>query len=351
MNIDALRQRLAAAASKAVSAARSHLVVVLAAALLVAGGLAALRIVDPRQATAITLKAADDQALGYPTTQALLEMGRLLARWSAGRIRMEVYYDGQLGNEVTTIRKTIEGSIDIDRVNLDPLTQIEPLLRAFALPYLFHSEGQMHRVVDGPIGRELLGRLKDHGLIGLGYYDSGARSFYDSRRPIRTLADLKGLRIRVQNAAIMVEIVRSLGAIPVPMPYEDVYTALETGVIDGAENNIPSWVSTGHYEVAPYYLADDHVRVPEVLVMSEKTWKRLSPSDRSIVARAAAASVTYQRKLWQRTVAAALKRARAAGCEIIAPEDPSAFRKATESVYRDYGGELSDYIKRIRSTP
>jgi len=331
--------------------ARRGVLLLIGAFLLLGAGGAALLFVDHREATSLTLKAADDQALGYPTTQALIEMARLLDRWSGGRIKMEVYYDGQLGNEVTTIRKTIEGSIDVDRVNLDPLTQVEPLLRAFALPYIFRSQEQMHRVVDGPIGREFLDRLKVHGLVGLGYYDSGSRSFYVSRRPIRSLAGLRGLRIRVQNAPIMSDIVRALGAIPVPMPYEDVYTALETGVIDGAENNIPSWVSTGHYEVAPYYLADAHVRVPEVLIMSEKSWKRLKPADRSLVARAAAESVTFQRKLWQKTVARALERAKAAGCRIIVPDDLPAFERATERVYRDYGSQLSNYIDRIRSVP
>lgn len=323
----------------------------LVAALLLAGGLAALLLANHHAAATITLKAADDQALGFPTTEALMEMGRLLERWSDGRIRVEVYYDGQLGNEVTTIRKTIEGSIDIDRVNLDPLTRVEPALAAFAMPYLFKSDDQMHRVIDGPVGRELLDRLARHGLVGLGYYDSGARSFYLSRGPIRTLAALRGLRIRVQNAPIMADIVRSLGAIPVPMPYEDVYAALQTGVIDGAENNIPSWVSTGHYEVAPYYLEDAHVRVPEVLVMSEKSWNRLSPADRRLVTRAAARSVSYQRLLWRKTVAAALAKAKAAGCEILTPEDPAAFRAATERVYRDYGGRISTYIDRIKRTP
>lgn len=330
---------------------RNHAVPSLVVFLVIAAGVSAAVIVNHRAATPVVLKAADDQALNYPTTQALIYMGRLLSRWSGGRIKVVVYYDGQLGDEVTTIRKTIDGSIDIDRVNLDPLTQVEPALRVFAMPYIFRSAEQMHHVVDGPIGRGLLDRLGSHGLVGLGYYDSGARSFYVSRGPIHSVKGLKGLKIRVQKAPIMEDIVRSLGAIPVPMPYQDVYTALETGVIDGAENNIPSWVSTGHYEVARYYLRDDHVRVPELLIMSKKTWRRLSASDQALVVRAAKMSVTYQRKLWQKAVKGALAKARAAGCEITSPSDLPTFKAMTSKVYDDFDGQLAGYVKRIRETP
>ena len=345
-----IKDSIARALSAAGAFIRRHTLISIGILVVVAGGITAGVVVDRHASAKIVLKAADDQALDYPTTQALVYMGKLLSKWSGGRIKVVVYYDGQLGDEVSTIQKTIDGTIDIDRVNLNPLTEVEPALRVFAMPYIFRSAEQMHRVVDGPIGHSLLNRLRNHGLVGLGYYDSGARSFYFSRGPIDSVTGLRGLKIRVQKAPIMEDIVRSLGATPIPMSYQDVYTALQTGVIDGAENNIPSWVSTGQYEVARYYLRDDHVRVPELLIMSMKTWNRLSPHDRTLFVRAARMSVNYQRQLWQKAVKEALAKAVAAGCTVITPKDLPAFRSMTKSVYGDLNGQYADIIKKIQET-
>ncbi len=297
----------------------------------------------------IILKAADDHELTYPTTQGLLKMAELLKKWSHGRIKMIVYPSAQLGSERETIEKTREGKIDINRVNINPITQIVPQFKAFALPYIFRSAEHMHKVVDGEIGKELMKYLEKKGFVGLGFYDSGQRSFYNSVRPIRSIKDLKGLRIRVQKAQITIDMVKALGAIPIPMSFEEVYTALRTGVIQGAENNYPSWVTKGHFETAKYYTQDEHSRVPEIILFSKKRWDTLSQKDRELIRRAAKASIPYQRKLWQKMVEESKKKALATGCEIITNIDKTPFIKAMEPVYKKHAANLQDIVKRIRA--
>ncbi len=302
-----------------------------------------------REEKKIVLKAADDHELTYPTTQGLLKMAELLKKWSHGRITMIVYPSAQLGSERETIKKTRDGEIDINRVNINPITQIVPQFKAFALPYIFRSAGHMHKVVDGEIGKELMEYLKKKGFIGLGFYDSGQRSFYNSVRPIRSVADLKGLRIRVQKAEITIDMVKALGAIPIPISFEEVYTALRTGVIQGAENNYPSWITKGHFETAKYYTQDEHLRVPEIILFSKKRWDTLSPDDKELIKRAAEESIPYQRKLWEKIVEKSKEKALATGCEIITNIDKGPFIKAMEPVYRKHASKLKDIVKRIQA--
>src|SRR6056297_2980427 len=297
----------------------------------------------------IVLKAADDHELTYPTTQALIKIGDLLKEWTRGRITVQVYPSAQLGSEKETIEQTQIGAIDINRVNINPLTQIEPSLKVFSLPYLFRDAEHMHKVVDGPVGREMLEKLESSGLVGLGYYDSGQRSFYNSVKPIRSIEDLQGLKIRVQKAEIMHDLVRAVGAEPIRLAFEEVYTGLQTGVIHGAENNYPSWITKGHYEVAKYYTMDAHVRTPEIILFSKKTWDRLSEGDQQLIRHAAQESVPYLRKLWREKVEAAIHKAREAGCEVITDIDISSFREAMEPVYTSHGKNLTEYIERIRA--
>ncbi len=297
----------------------------------------------------IVLKAADDHELSYPTTQGLIRMGELLEEWSGGRISVVVYPLAQLGSERETIDLTRQGSIDINRVNINPVTQIVPEFKAFALPYIFRDVEHMHKVVDGEIGIELMRYLEDKGLVGLGFYDSGQRSFYNSIRPIYTPNDLKGMRIRVQKAEIMMDMVRALGAEPIPMSFEDVYTGLQTGVIDGAENNYPSWVTKGHFETALYYTQDEHSRVPEIILFSKKTWDRLSEEDRELIRRAAVESIPYQRNLWKAMVEESTQKALAAGCQIITAIDKQPFIEAMNPVYDKHAAELLPVIKRIQA--
>jgi len=304
-----------------------------------------------REGERIVLKAADDHELTYPTTQGLLEMGDLLSEWSKGRITVVVYPSAQLGSERETIELTRAGEIDINRVNINPLTQIVPEFKALALPYIFRNAEHMHRVVDGELGRELMQYLEEKGLIGLGFYDSGQRSFYNSMRPIRSIEDLRGLRIRVQKAEIVMDMVRALGAVPIPMSFEEVYTGLQTGVVHGAENNYPSWVTKGHFETARFYTQDEHSRVPEIILFSKKTWDRLTPEDRELIRTAARESIPFQRSLWEAMVSESTEKALAAGCRIITDIDKEPFVEAMEPVYQEHAVDLMPIIERIRAVP
>ncbi len=296
----------------------------------------------------IILKAADDHERSYPTTQGLVYMGDLLKKWTNGRITVQVYHSAQLGSERETIEQTRLGAIDINRVNVNPLTQVVPAFKVLSMPYLFTDKRHMHGVLDGEIGKELLDTLIDFDLIGLGYYDSGQRSFYNSVRPVRVPADMEGLDIRVQKAEIMRDMVRSVGANPVMMAFEEVYTGLQTGVIHGAENNYPSWITKGHFEVAKYYSPNAHVRSPEVILFSRKTWDRLGEEDRRLIRRAAAQSIPHQRELWELKVEESIRKAKDAGCVIVDEVDVQAFREATEPVYELHASEFSGLIERIR---
>ncbi len=297
----------------------------------------------------IILKAADDHELSYPTTQGLLKMASLLKEWSKGRIIMIVYPSAQLGSERETIAKTRAGEIDINRVNINPVTQIVPQFKAFALPYIFRSAEHMHHVVDGEIGKKLMKYLEAKGFVGLGFYDSGQRSFYNSVRSIHSIKDLKGLKIRVQKAEIMIDMVKALGAIPIPMSFEEVYTALRIGVIQGAENNYPSWVTKGHFETARYYTQDEHSRVPEIILFSKKRWDKLSAEDQKLIRKAAEASIPYQRELWEKMVSESKEKALAAGCEIVTNIDKKPFIEAMKPVYKKHASELQDIIKAIQN--
>src|SRR6056297_354368 len=290
----------------------------------------------------IVLKAADDHELSYPTTQGLIKMGDLLKEWTRGRITVQVYPSAQLGSEKETIEQTQLGAIDINRVNINPLTQTEPSLKVFSLPYLFRDAEHMHKVVDGPIGRKLMEKLKSSDLIGLGYYDSGQRSFYNSVHPIRTLSDLEGLKIRVQKAEIMQDLVRAVGAEPIRLAFEEVYTGLQTGVIHGAENNFPSWITKGHYEVAKYYTKDEHVRTPEIILFSKKTWDRLSEEDKKLIRKAVKESIPYQRRLWEAKVEESIHKAIEAGCEIVTDIDKQPFINAMKPVYEKHATDLME---------
>jgi tripartite ATP-independent transporter DctP family solute receptor len=303
---------------------------------------------DARQERTV-LRAADDHELSYPTTQGLVRMGKLLEDWTRGRITVVVYPLAQLGSERETIELTRQGVIDINRVNINPVTQIVPEFKAFALPYVFRDSDHMHKVVDGEIGQELMKTLESKELVGLGFYDSGQRSFYNSIHPIRSPEDLRGLRIRVQKADIMMDTVRALGAVPIPMSFEEVYTALQTGIIDGAENNYPSWVTKGHFETARFYTQNEHSLVPEIILFSKLTWDRLSEADRRLILEAARESIPYQRELWKNVVEESMRKAASAGCEIITTVDKEPFIRAMEPVYARHAAGLLAIVERIRA--
>ena len=316
-----------------------------AVALLAASALSA-------QAADMVLRSSDTHPDGYPTVEAVKHMGKLLEERTNGRLGIEVFHSAQLGQEKDTIEQTQFGVIDMNRVSLGPFNNIIEETQIPSLPYIFRSVEHMHKVMDGPVGEEILAAFADHDLIGLAFYDGGSRSFYNSQKPITSMDDLSGMKFRVMQSDLFVDMVSALGANATPMPYGEVYSSIQTGVIDGAENNWPSFESSGHFEVAKYYTLDQHLIVPEVLVMSKKSWEKLSAEDQAIVRQAAKDSVPHMRKLWAEREAASEAKVREAGVEIITDIDKTPFIEAMKPVYEKYvtSDKLKDMVARIQAT-
>lgn len=298
-----------------------------------------------------TLRSSDTHPDGYPTVEAVRHMGELIEERTDGRLCIEVFHSAQLGEEADTIEQTRFGVIDLNRISIGPFNNLIPETAIVSLPYIFRSTDHMHAVMDGEIGDEIKAAFEPHDLVALAFYDGGSRSFYNSQKPIRSIEDLQGLKFRVMQSDVFVDMVSALGANATPMPYGEVYSSIQTGVIDGAENNWPSFESSGHYEVAGYYTLDEHLIVPEVLVMSKQSWDALSPEDQEIVRQAADESVPYMRELWAEREAASEETVRAAGVEIVEEIDKTPFIDAMGPVYEEHvtTPELRDLVERIQA--
>ena len=301
-------------------------------------------------ASARELRAADTQNEDYPTVQALRFMGHVISERSGGRYQVKVFHSRQLGEEKETLEQTRAGAIDLNRTNVALIGNIVPAVNVLAMPFLFRSIEHMQKVLDGPIGAEILNGFEPHGFVGLAFYDSGARSIYNNVRPVRSLADVKGLRIRVQQSEQMSQMIRSLGAEPVELPYGQVLTGLMTKLIDGAENNWPSFVTTNHYKHAGYYTLTEHTMSPEVLVMSHKVWVTLSPEDRKIFREAALRSSQFMREKWRDLEDQSRKQAESAGVTIVTDIDKKPFETAMDGVYAKARRDpaAAQLIERIR---
>ncbi|MER9353179.1 TRAP transporter substrate-binding protein [Mesorhizobium sp. M0317] len=297
------------------------------------------------------LRSADTHPDGYPTVEAVKYLGELIKERTAGRYSVEVYHSAQLGEEKDTIEQTQTGVIDLNRVSMGPFNGIVPETAVPSLPYMFRSVEHMRHVMDGPIGDEILKAFETHDLVGLAFYDSGARSFYNTKKDITSIADLKGMKFRVIQSDVFVDMVNALGANATPMAYGEVYSALETGVIDGAENNWPSFESAKHYEVAKHYTVDQHQIVPEVLVMSKSSWDRLTPEDQAIVKQAAKDSVVKMRELWDAQEKKSREIVEKAGVKV-SEIDKQPLIDAMKPVYDKYlkTPELKELATRIQAT-
>lgn len=298
--------------------------------------LASVAMASGATACEITLRSSDTHPEGYPTVAAVQAMGDMLKERSDGRLCIEVFHSAQLGEEKDTIEQTQFGVIDMNRVSLGPFNNIIEETQIPSLPYIFRSVEHMHKVMDGAVGGQILEAFSDHDLIGLGFFDGGSRSFYNSQKPITSMEDLAGLKFRVMQSDMFVDMVSALGANATPMPYGQVYSSIQTGVIDGAENNWPSYDSSGHFEVAKYYTLDQHLIVPEVLVMAKSSFEKLTAEDQELVRQAARDAVPIMRKLWAARELESEARVREAGVEIITDIDKTPFIEAMVPVYEKY---------------
>lgn len=292
---------------------------------------------------------AENQAEDYPTTQGAYKFAELVNEKTGGRIEIQVNAGGVLGDERTVIEQLQFGGVDFARVSLSPLAEFVPKLNVLQMPYLYTGPEHMWKVLEGEIGDDFLNSFGGSNLVPLSWYDAGARNFYNSLRPVERLEDIKGMRIRVQESELMVDVVEALGASPTPMAFGDVYSNLQTGKVDGAENNWPSYESTRHYEVARYYTIDEHTRVPELQLVSQSTWKKLSPEYQEIIRACAQESAVYERQLWQEREKVSEEKIRQAGCVIteLSPEEKARFQEAVSPMYEKYCADYVDIIDKI----
>ena len=299
----------------------------------------------------LILRYAENQPEDYPTTQAALAFADLVAQRTNGRVKVLVYSGGELGAEQSVIQQMQFGGIDFSRVSLSQLAEYEPALSVLQLPYLYTDADQMWRVLDGTIGDEFLSTLESLELTGLSWFDAGVRSIY-TRQKVTGLADLQGLTIRVQESDMMSEMVSDMGAVPVQVVYSQVYAALHNGRIDGAENNWPSYEAMGHYEVAPYFLKNEHTRVPEIQIASRAALEKLAGLDSSfpgIVRGCARDSANVERRLWAEREAQAEEDMRAWGVEVttLSEAEMQKFRAAVRPMYERFA-EQAELIRQIQ---
>ncbi|MGE0284024.1 MAG: TRAP transporter substrate-binding protein [Rhizobiaceae bacterium] len=281
------------------------------------------------------LKSSDTHPDGYPTVEGVKYFGELIKERTQGRYSVEVYHSAQLGEEKDTIEQVRSGVIELNRVSMAPFNGTVKETIVPALPYVFRSEDHMHKVMDGPIGDQIKAAFEPAGLVALAFYDAGARSFYNSKKPIKTVADMAGLKFRVIQSDIFVDMVAALGANATPMPYGEVYSSIETGVIDGAENNYPSYDTAKHAEVAKFYSLDGHTILPEVFVMNKAAFDKLTPEDQAIFKQAATDSVAKQRELWAKKVGESKANVEKLGAQINEVEKQG-FIDAMKGVYEKH---------------
>ena len=285
----------------------------------------------------------------HPVHEAMIFMSKRLRELSGGRMTIDVYPSEQLGSERESIEMVQLGSIDMTKTSAAVLESFEPSYSVFSLPYLFRNEEHAWKAFLGPVGREILLSGSRVGLRGLCYYDSGSRSFYTKDKPVKSPDDLQGMKIRVQKSYMAVKTIQILGGSPTPIDWGELYTSLQQGVVDGAENNPPSFYTSHHYEVCPYYYLDEHTTIPDVLLMSEVVWETLTPEQQQMVQTAADESMHYQRKIWSEMVKASLDSVKAAGVEVGVP-DKGPFMEKVQPLYDEFAGTpVADLAARIRA--
>ncbi|WP_337880221.1 TRAP transporter substrate-binding protein [Rheinheimera sp.] len=296
---------------------------------------------------ALTLRMAHSLDQEHVVHKAMLNMAERLEHYSGGTMKIQVYSGGQLGSERELIELLQIGSLALTKVSAAPLEGFAPSMQVFSVPYVFRDEQHLWQVLEGPIGQKLLADLSPVRLKGLGYYDAGSRSFYTTQAKISSPADLAGLKFRVPNSQTAVQMVQTLGGAATPVDWGELYTALQQGVVDGAENNPPSFYLSRHYELCKYYLLDEHTSVPDLILMSQHIWDSLSAEQQGWLQQAVADSVAYQREAWKISTHDALAKVKAAGVEVIYP-DKTVFIQAVQPLHqRLHGSVVGDLISAI----
>lgn len=289
---------------------------------------------------------------GYPNTVAMDQFAAEVTEKTEGRLKLETFHAGVLGSQPDAIEQTRAGALDFANFNLGPMGPIIPTTNVLSLPFVFKGVDHMHRVMDGDVGKIFADAMAAEGLVPVGWFDSGSRSFYNSKRPIMSPADVAGLKLRVMNNDLFVNMVAQLGGNATPMAFGEVYQSLKTGVIDGAENNYPSYESTGHFEVAGYYSITDHLIIPECLCISRAAWDKLSDEDKAIVREAGANAAATQRDLWAEREKASRAKVEAAGSKINEVVDKASFQEKMGPVYEDFiaaNPDLASVIEAIQA--
>ena len=300
----------------------------------------------------VVLKATDVHPLGYPTVEAVERMGKKLEAATNGRLSIQMYPSMQLGGEKEMIEQAQVGALQLARISVGPMGPLVPEFNVFNLPFVFRDVSHMESIIDGPIGAELLAKLTNHptaGLIGLCYMNAGVRNVYNSKRPINTVEDLKGLKIRMMGNPLFVDTMNSLGGNGVAMGFDQLINAMQTGVVDGAENNEPSYESGQHYRYAKYYSKTGHLMIPEILVFSKRTFEGMSKDDQALILKVAKEAQAEQRALWYQRERESLKKMIDAGVVVTEIADRAPFQAAVKPVWDKYGGKYAQLVKRIQA--
>ncbi|MDR3362488.1 MAG: TRAP transporter substrate-binding protein [Desulfovibrio sp.] len=296
---------------------------------------------------------ADSHVDGYPTVLGDLKFAELVRQRTNGSIVIQIRNNAILGDEPTTLRQTQKGAIQFIRVGANLLSSINPAINALSMPYLYRNREHMFRVLDGEIGNEFLASMYQDGLLGLCWFDAGSRNFYNSRRIVRKPSDLAGMKIRIQPSGLMQDITQAMGAEPVSIAFNDVYAAIRNTIIDGAENNWPSYMSQQHYKAAPYFTEDSHQRSPEMLLVNTAVWEALADDEKKILKESALEAALFQRVAWARQEAACRQQATAEGTTITTLTDEE-FNKFVDAVKPLYNApaysRFADIAQRIRET-
>jgi tripartite ATP-independent transporter DctP family solute receptor len=303
-----------------------------------------------RAQSKMVLKASDVHPLGYPTVEAVMRMGKKLEAATGGRLSIQMFPSMQLGGEKEAIEQAQVGALQIARISVGAVGPVVDDVNVFNMPFVFRDSRHMEAVLDGEIGAELLAKITANEktrLVALGWMNAGSRNIYNSKRPVKVLADLKGLKIRMIGNPLFIDTMNALGGNGIAMGFDQVFSAMQTGVVDGAENNLPSFVAQNHYQVAKYFSMTEHLIIPELLVFSKASWAKLTPDDQALLKKLGREAQLEQRTLWYEAEAKALDKMKEVGTDIVMSIDKAPFREAVKPVWEKYGAKYAEMTKRI----